>query len=172
MNWIKNFLKENGLFILVIAGIFLLRIYVFTPFSVDGISMDYTLQQDDILIGVKYFNIDRNDIVILDSPTVEGDQYIKRVIGLPGDTISMQDDVLYINGEVIDESEYLSEETVANNTGMEDLEEFVVPEGEYFVMGDNRNHSFDGTEFGPIPEESINAEILFRYWPLNRFGGL
>ena len=96
-------------------------------------------------------------------------QYIKRVIGLPGDTISSQDDVIYINDEPLSET-YLSEETLQNNTNTIDFAPLTIPEGEYFVMGDNRNHSFDSTEFGPIPEESINAEILFRFWPLNTFG--
>lgn len=171
MNTIKSFLKENGLFLLVIIGMVLLRLFVFTPFKVDGPSMDYTLDHEDRLIGANIFDIDRFDIVILDSPTEEGKQYIKRVIGLPGDTISSQDDIIYINGDPLEET-YLSEETLQNNTGTVDFEPLTIPDGEYFVMGDNRNHSFDSTEFGPIPGESINAEILFRFWPLNSFGTL
>lgn len=169
MNSIKRFFKENGLFLLLIVGMVLLRLFVFTPFEVDGPSMNYTLAHGDRLFGANIFNVDRFDIVILDSPTEEGKQYIKRVIGLPGDTISSQDDVIYINDEPLSET-YLSEETRQNNTNTIDFAPLTIPEGEYFVMGDNRNHSFDSTEFGPIPEESINAEILFRFWPLNTFG--
>lgn len=165
-----NFLKENGLFILVIIAMFALRIFVFTPFLVDGPSMDYTLKHGDRLIGTNYFDIDHSDIVILDSPTEPEKQYIKRVIALPGDTISSQNDVIYLNGQPLDESEYLSEETLAHNVDTQDFAEITIPEGEYFVMGDNRNHSFDGTEFGPIPGDTINSEILFRFWPLNTIG--
>lgn len=169
MNMLNRFLRENGLFILTIIAMILLRVFVFTPFLVDGPSMNYTLAHEDRLVGTQIFNIDRFDIVILDSPTEEGKQYIKRVIGLPGDTIASQDDVIYINGEPIEET-YLSQETLANNTDTVDFEPITIPDGEYFVMGDNRNHSFDSTEFGPIPGESINAEILFRFWPFNSIG--
>ena len=102
--------------------------------------------------------------------------YIKRIIGLPGDTIKIENGKVYVNGEVLDESEYLVEgvETYISN-GYYDSQmpsEFVVPEGYIFAMGDNRPCSRDCRELGCVPIEKIEGRVVGRIWPLNRFGSI
>ena len=102
--------------------------------------------------------------------------YIKRIIGLPGDTVKLENGEVYINGELLDESDYLIDgvETYISN-GYYDSQmpsEFVVPEGYVFAMGDNRSHSRDCRELGCIPLEKIEGRVVGRIWPLNKFGSI
>jgi len=96
--------------------------------------------------------------------------YIKRVIGLPGEHLQIIEGQVYINGEVIEET-YLVE---GLETGTMDGEycDVVIPEGCIFAMGDNRNGSMDSRVFGCIPLDKIEGEVLFRIWPLNKFGDI
>ena len=94
--------------------------------------------------------------------------YIKRVIGLPGDHIIIQDGKVYVNNVQIEES-YLQSGVVTDN-GNGYCTDLVVPENTVFVMGDNRNHSTDSRSFGCIPLERIESKVWIRIWPLNLFG--
>ncbi len=102
--------------------------------------------------------------------------YIKRVIGVAGDTIKFEDGKVFVNGEELDESKYLPDGTYTSielaYTSKHVPSEFVVPEGYVFAMGDNRNASQDCRQLGCIPIEKIEGKVLFRLWPLNRFGGI
>ncbi|MGC3942126.1 signal peptidase I [Streptococcus koreensis] len=108
-NPVRSFLKEWALFGLIIGGIILSRIYLWTPVRVDGHSMDPTLADSEYLLVINKLPIDRFDIVVA-SETENGKtkEIVKRVIGLPGDTIEYKNDVLYINGKETDEP-YLKE---------------------------------------------------------------
>ena len=86
--------------------------------------------------------------------------YEKRVIGLPGDTVSLADGVVYVNDEALDEP-YVVFNTDPANTMYRDMPEIIVPEGEYFVMGDNRDNSYDSRGFGTITRESILSRLMF-----------
>lgn len=92
--------------------------------------------------------------------------YIKRVIGLPGEHVKIEDGKVYINGKELEE-EYLSEDIV---TTAENFRDFIVPEGYVFCMGDNRNFSLDCRELGCIPLNKIEGKVIFRFWPLSLFG--
>jgi len=96
--------------------------------------------------------------------------YIKRVIGLPGDRVEIKDDSVYINGELYDESAYLPEGTKTYIRGNVMPDDFVVPEGYIFAMGDNREYSRDCRELGCIPFEKVEGRAVCRIWPLNKFG--
>ena len=108
-NPVRSFLKEWALFGLIIGGIILSRIYLWTPVRVDGHSMDPTLADSEYLLVINKLPIDRFDIVVA-SETENGKtkEIVKRVIGLPGETIEYKNDVLYINGKETDEP-YLKE---------------------------------------------------------------
>lgn len=95
--------------------------------------------------------------------------YIKRVIGLPGEHVQIMNGKVYINGEELDESEYLKEDVYTDGYGgiFTDL---VVPEGYIFAMGDNRAKSSDCRVFGCIPIEKIEGKVAIRFWPFNKFG--
>ncbi len=95
--------------------------------------------------------------------------YIKRVIGLPGDHVQIENGKVYINGEELDESAYLQDGVVTDSYGGA-FTDIVVPEGYVFAMGDNRTKSSDCRRFGCIPIEKIEGKVLMRFWPLNRFG--
>jgi signal peptidase I len=92
--------------------------------------------------------------------------YIKRVIGLPGDHIKIENGSVYINGELLEE-EYLQPDVV---TESEIFNDFIVPEGYVFAMGDNRTKSTDCRSFGCIPADKIEGIVIFRFWPFNVFG--
>ena len=96
------------------------------------------------------------------------ESYIKRVIGLPGDHVKIEDGKVYINDEELDES-YLSD-TVVTKTDNMAYKDLVVPENSVFVMGDNREHSTDSRAFGCIPLEKIEGKVWIRFWPFSLFG--
>ena len=92
--------------------------------------------------------------------------YIKRVIGIEGDHIKIEDGKVYLNGEELDEP-YLREGIITEGGTFTDI---VVPEGYIFVMGDNRPHSTDSRSFGCVPLEKVESKVWIRFWPLNKFG--
>ncbi|OJG98184.1 signal peptidase [Enterococcus termitis] len=142
--------------------------------------MDPTLADGERVIALKNTDIKRYDIVTFPAPDEPKKSYIKRVIGLPGDSIEYKDDVLYINGKEVEEpylDEFKKEVADGNPLTLDfTLEEVTgkdkVPAGEYFVMGDNRRNSKDGRMIGFISEEKISGDVKFVLWPLNRFGTL
>jgi signal peptidase I len=163
-------------------------------FRVDGLSMEPTLDTGEMLLVNRqiYFHFDaynvvdwlpfvehdeqkivypfhppqRGDIVVLHPPIDGGKPYIKRVIGLPGETVSIHDGAVYINGERLDEP-YLN--GVATTwAGSIRAEELTIEDDEVFVMGDNRNNSTDSRVFGPIEIDEIIGKAWIAFWPLER----
>jgi signal peptidase I len=110
---------------------------------------------------------ERGDIVVLDPPVRSDKPYIKRVIALPGETVAVRDGKVYVNGEPLEEA-YIAEPpryTYPFNAG-----EYTVPEGDVFVMGDNRNNSSDSHVFGPVALDHIIGKAFFSYWPFDEAG--
>ena len=97
------------------------------------------------------------------------ESYIKRVIALPGEHVEIKDGNVYINGEELKE-EYLKDDVKTQLSSDAVLDDFVVPEGYVFAMGDNRAQSTDCRTFGCIPMEKIESKVAIRFWPLNLFG--
>ncbi|WP_288226771.1 signal peptidase I [uncultured Enterococcus sp.] len=175
---IKEAVKTIIYFLILAAILIGLRHFVFTPVVVKGDSMDPTLADGERVIALKNTEIKRFDIVTFPAPDDEGKNYIKRVIGLPGDTIEYKDDQLYINGKKTDEP-YLDEykgdltdsQPLTYDFTLKDLYgSEKIPEGELFVLGDNRRISKDSRIIGMIKEKNIMADVKFVFWPLNRFG--
>lgn len=143
--------------------------YVFCKYTVDGHSMDNTLYDGQQLIGEKvsyhFSKPDRFDIVVIQPYEEEKDNYyVKRIIGLPGETVEVKDNTILINGEAIKDTHKLEEMDIQH------VGPITLGNDEYFVMGDNRNISDDSRdpEIGPIPEERIVAHIVVRVWPFNK----
>jgi len=166
-------------YILVLSLVFfVVHRFFLAPVMVDGDSMEPTLADGDYLLLNKLSDIDRFDVVVFPPPGNEETQYIKRVIGLPGDTVEYDEDVLYLNGEAVAQPFLEGEGVVASDSYFMTgdftlptlLGEEVVPEGHYFVLGDNRLNSRDSRSFGFIDEEAILGEVSLRYWPLEDFG--
>lgn len=175
--WVLKEIISTLIYVVVISGIFfLVQQFLFAQVSVEGASMEPTFDQGDRLVLNKVSSIERFDIVVFPAPDEPDKKYIKRVIGVPGDSIEFIEDHLYLNGEVIDEP-YLNERIAAHdgtytaNFSMEDLTgEKTVPEGHYFVMGDNRVNSRDSRNFGFISEETVSGETQLQIWPLSEVG--
>lgn len=192
-----KFLKEWGPFILFVLVLGLSRLFLWQPVKVDGHSMDPTLADGERLIVLDHTKINRFDIVVA-KETEDGQtkEIVKRVIGMPGDTITYNDDTLYINGKEVDEKyldEYkqafdddqlqdiyaynslfqeLAEKADAFTTDSDGNTEFTVkvPKGEYYLIGDDRIVSKDSREVGTFPKSSIVGEVKFRFWPLSKIG--
>jgi len=116
----------------------------------------------------------RGQVVVFQPPETVTDRtvpFIKRVIGIGGDTVEVRDGQLFVNGVALDEP-YLFHDAagVAEPTVASDLSRWVVPEGELFVMGDHRQASEDSRVFGPIAVASVIGRGVVRYWPLSEFG--
>ena len=169
LSWITSFVIS-----FTILALFL--VFVGKPFTVSGQSMYPTLHDSDRMFMSKLGDIERFDIVVLQAPD-QDKEYIKRVIGIPGDTIEVKDGKLYINGQVVDQP-FINTELLLNKTVYIDdftLQELTgelkVPEGKYFVMGDNRGVSKDSRMIGFIERSAIEGKAVFTIWPLNSIGG-
>ena len=160
---------------LLLAGLItvLLRNFIFIPMTIEGSSMIPTFQQDDQIIVKTIYDIERFDLVVFHDSSNR--TLVKRVIGLPGEKIQYENDQLYVNDKKFEEK-FLDNDLVNNAGGIWTsdftLEELtgtqVVPEDEYFVLGDNRRSSNDSRYFGSIPVELIVGETSFIYYPFNR----
>lgn len=139
----------------------LIRTFIATPVRVDGDSMNKTFKNGDILILYKLSKIKRFDVIVLHEEK-DNEKIIKRVIGMPGDTVAIKDGEIYINDEKIDD-EYAYGMT-------SDYDRITLKSDEYFILGDNRLISKDSRYFGPIKEKEIKGKVVFRIFPFSKFG--
>jgi signal peptidase I len=163
-----NLLREIIETVLLTAIIFLLVNTATGRYRIEGNSMEPNLHNDEYVLIDKISYLlhppERGDIIVFTPPNNDRD-YIKRVIGLPGDTVEVRGGQVYVNGVPLDEP-YLAQ---ATNQSMDPLE---VPPDRYFVMGDNRNNSSDSRSFGPITAQVIVGRALFVYWPPTDWGAV
>lgn len=171
MDWlsIREFIIDFVKLIIVIIIILFLMIYVVSVTQVVGNSMNSTLENGDVLIlnkfKYRFTDIKRGDIISLEYADTK--YLIKRVIGLPGDSISIRDNTLYINGELYVEH-YLNEGLEYDDFELSSLGYTTIPDNMYLVLGDNREDSLDSREIGLIKKENIIGKVSFRIWPLNK----
>lgn len=164
-----KFIKELIPYVIIIITVVLIRTFIVTPVQVDGLSMYPTLKDNEILLLKKYDkDYKRFDIVVL---KYKNDKLIKRIIGLPGESIKYVDDKLYVNDKLV-------EENFSKNTETDDFdisyllneEETKIPDNMYFVVGDNRDNSTDSRIIGLIKKEDIEGTVDFALFPFNKFG--
>lgn len=213
----STLLSETIQYVLLIVGVlcisFLMQRFVITSFKVSGSSMYPTLKDGDHVMMYRLTNAKRFDIVVINAPdeayeTDDAGQlkkdlfgnaqrkvYIKRIIGMPGDTLEYKNDTLFINGEMIDEpylktlrqqaqhnhQQYMPDSTLetmllrANQLALKQSTrqtaliqrngKNVIPDGYYFVLGDNRHNSKDSDEFGLVHASLIQGVTILRFWP-------
>lgn len=156
----------------VVALTFLFVQFVGQRTHVNGDSMNATLEDGDNLIvdkiSYRFTDPDRFDIIVFPYQYQENTYYIKRIIGMPGETVQVRDGMIYIDGEVLEESygkEVMQYAGIASDP-------ITLGEDEYFVLGDNRNNSSDSRDpsVGNIKEDQIIGKAFIRIWPLNKFG--
>ncbi|MGF1523123.1 MAG: signal peptidase I [Leptolyngbyaceae cyanobacterium] len=172
INPVVEGLQTLGLSIVLALGI---RAFVAEARYIPSGSMEPTLEINDRLVVEKvsyHFNPpERGDIVVfrppesLFKPGQRRDAFIKRIIGLPGDTVEIADGTVFVNDEALTE-DYIKEQPLSD-WGPE-----TVPDGFYLVLGDNRNSSFDSRSWGFVAQEDIIGKAVVRFWPPSRVGGL
>jgi signal peptidase I len=159
--------------VLLAASIFLvIYIFLFRPFQVSGDSMYPTFKNGEYiltnLIAVKTNGIQRGDVIVFIAPPDHEKDFIKRVIGLPGETIELKGGYVYINGKRLDESAYLSSDVKTyGGAFLKDNQPYTIPQDNYIVMGDNRPFSSDSREWGLLKANAIIGKSFFVYWPAN-----
>ena len=162
----NKFWKEAKDYILIIIAVLIIRTFRVTPAIVDGASMDYTLEDGQLVFINKFVynvkDVERFDIVVLNNEE-DNDRIIKRIIGLPNETIEYNNNQLYINGKLVEQ-----------NYEVEATEDFTVvtKENEYFVLGDNRDVSKDSRMLGNFNEKDIIGRVNFRILPFKKFGSI
>ena len=160
---INEFFKDTFQYFIFTFFILLIVIYVISMQQIVGPSMQPTLSEGNVVLLNKafynFFDVKRNDIISFE---YDGTKYlVKRVIGLPGETVEYKDGVLLINGKKV-EDEYAK---ITEDFSLVDIDESVIPKDHYFVLGDNRVNSLDGRKIGLISKEKIIGKAIFRIWP-------
>ena len=160
-----NFFKENLIFIIVIIAIILIRLFIVTPVRVSGTSMYPTLKNGDIMLLNKTAKkkIKRYDVVVI-SKKFKGEELIKRVIGIPGDTVESKDGKIYVNDKAIDDK---FAHGITNNFDKISLSK---EKNEYFVLGDNREVSLDSRILGKVDGKYIKGTSNLRLLPFSKIG--
>ncbi len=152
---------------LLIAAFFV--IFLYQPVKVEGTSMMPLLDDQERIFVNKFVysleSVERGDIVVFRYPRDPSTSYIKRVIGIAGDRVRIDEGQVFVNGRALLE-DYVSAEFVDDRS----YPEITVPQGSYFVLGDHRNMSKDSRDFGPVDVRYIYGKAVFGYWPIEKMG--
>ncbi len=160
--WIRDVLVS-------VAASFMIITFLYQPVRVEGTSMQPELRDQDRLFinkfAYRFENISRGDVVVFHYPRDPEKSYIKRVIALPGDSLRIDDGRVYVNGKRVEEP-YVPWRYRDGRS----MPEIVIPQGDYFVMGDHRSISSDSRDFGPVDRQLIYGKAAFIYWPADNMG--
>lgn len=167
----KEILSWIACFAIAIAAALFIVTFIGQRVEVDGQSMESTLQDRDNLIcdklSYRFKDPERFDIVIIYPDDTKSKRWIKRIIGLPGEEVRIdKEGNIYINGEILEEN--YGKETI-QDPGLA-AQTIKLGEDEYWVMGDNRNHSSDSRVIGPVPRSRILGKAFIRIYPFSKFG--
>jgi len=159
-SWVKEILQ-----LILIVVVLRIGVDTFLPrYVVDGASMEPNFHTSERVVVDRLTMLisgpSRGDVVVLDSPITPDELLIKRVIGLPGETVVIKEGHVYINGKLLDESYVNGFCTYSSCDG-----EWQLSQSQYFVLGDNRAHSLDSHSFGPVDVSTIKGIARLRYWP-------
>ncbi|WP_418884215.1 signal peptidase I [Anaerocolumna aminovalerica] len=169
---IRGIVMEAIIYVAILfICIFIVPKYIMQRTIVDGPSMENTLHNgENVLVGKispRIGNLDRFNIIVFYPYGRDiNEYYVKRIIGMPGETIQIVGSDIYINGEILKEDYGKDPITKAGIAA----EPIILAEDEYFVMGDNREISEDSRSIGPVLKENISGKVILRIWPLNKFG--
>ncbi|WP_210364790.1 signal peptidase I [Bacillus sp. REN3] len=169
MEWLQAFIIGMVIFAFI-------RIFFFSNYVVEGESMEPTLEEGNKVVvnklGYDTGDLERFDVIVFHAN--ESEDFVKRIIGLPGDKIEYREDRLYVNGEKVYEpfldQQHRDEDSRGYQTGDFTLKDLTgkerVPDGKLFVLGDNRLGSWDSRQFGFISADQVVGKVNLRYWPL------
>ena len=164
MMWMRDLLIALGVSVFII-------VFLYQPVKVEGTSMMPNLSdQERIFINKFVYHwgaVERGDVVVFKYPRDPSKSYIKRVIGLPGDKVQIDEGRVYVNGVLLNES-YVPQQYADERS----YEEITVPANSFFLLGDHRNLSNDSRDFGPVHDGYIYGKAVFAYWPVEKVGKL
>ena len=161
------FLEVFEILAVVLVSIYVIYGFIAQPFLVQGASMQPNFYSGDYLLvdeaTYHFRSPERGEVIVFHNPNNPAEFYIKRVVGLPGEEVVINDGKVLINGKVLDES-YLPQGLEVNGQYV-----FQLGQDEYFVMGDNRPQSYDSRSWGPLEKSFIVGVVRLRFWPPNEF---
>jgi signal peptidase I len=180
---IGSFFLEIIQTVAIVLSIFLvLYLFILQPHQVNGLSMYPNFENGDYLltdkVSYKTGTPKRGDVVVFHAPPAAqcpegtGCDFIKRILGLPGEVIEVKDNGIWVNGVKIDESSYIHNGIETRPGAYTQNRTVSLGSNEYFVAGDNRPHSSDSRSWGPITPKEIVGKAFFRYWPFTHLGFL
>ena len=168
------FLDILEVVVFAIGIFFFVYLLIMRPHKIKGSSMSPNYPDGEYLLTEKvtYYlrNPERGDIVVFTPPISTTDEFIKRVIGLPGEKVMLKNGHVYINDKLLDESYIASDMPTIGGTFLPDNEDYTIPQGKYMVFGDNRPNSSDSRYWGPITKSEISGRAWIIYWPINKAG--
>lgn len=166
----KDFMRSSWEVVKTIAiaaaAVLLIRAFLFQPFLVSGASMEPTVSHNNYLIidelTYRFRDPERGEMVVFRYPNDPKTFYIKRIIGLPGDILQMEKGSVKVNGAALDESDYLKDAQTFGTARVK------LDQNDYFVLGDNRNNSYDSRSWGPLGKKLIVGRVLLRLFPFTQ----
>ena len=166
--------------VIALAIVLPIRYFLFQPFVVKGASMEPNYHSGDYLIideiSYRLHEPERGDVIVFKYPYNPSDRYIKRVIGLPGETVEIRDGRIYVSKgdkvSIVNESGYLSDGLIEAWKNLDNASPITLKEGQYFVLGDNRNASSDSRRWGILPEQNIIGRTALQISLPEFLGGL
>lgn len=177
-----NFIRRIAAFfldlietIVIALSVFvIIYLFLFQPHQVRGSSMYPNFYDGEYLltdkVSYRMHNPKRGDVIVFRAPRNEEYDYIKRIVGMPGERIRIEGNKIYINNNLLEEPYIPVDYYTYAGTFLKEGQNMIIPEQNYFVFGDNRVHSSDSREWGFVPQENIVGKTWFRYWPPKRMG--
>lgn len=160
--------------VMALAVFVIFYLFLFQPHQVKGSSMYPTFYDGEYILTDKFSyrlrEPKRGEVIIFRAPGHEEYDYIKRIIGMPGDTIKIENNKVIINNQILDEVYLPSDYYTSAGSFLRSGQSVTVPEGQFFALGDNRAHSSDSREWGFVPRQNLVGRAWFRYWPPKRVG--
>ena len=157
--------------VIALAFYTVIHLFIAQPNKVEGSSMVPTFQTGDRIMTSKltyrFGEPQRDDIVVFTPPNPHSGDYIKRIIGVPGDIVMLQNGQVFLNGKQLDEKYLPTGTKTVERQFLRDSSPYTVSKEEYIVFGDNRNFSSDSREWGPITKREIIGKAWVQYWPFN-----
>ncbi|MFZ5933043.1 MAG: signal peptidase I [Patescibacteria group bacterium] len=175
-------LKRLGAFFLDIIEVIVFAVAIFLfvyllilqPHKIKGASMDPNFPDGEYLltdkVSYRFGEPKRGDVIVFKAPTNDGEEFIKRIIGLPSETVKLENSKIYINGKALEEPYIKSGVFTSGGSFLAEGKSVTVPEDEYLVLGDNRPHSSDSRAWGFVPKKKITGRAWLIYWPPKKAG--
>lgn len=158
--------------LVAVVTVFIVRHFLIQPFLVSGASMEPNFSSGDYLlideVSYRFREPQRGEVVVFRFPGDESNYYIKRIIGLPGEQLTIKDGKIFVFNKEYPEGLILEENYLPSLTKISGKEEIVLNDNEYFVLGDNRYYSFDSRSWGTLQGTEIIGLVRLRLWPFNK----